>query len=94
MKRSLSVRIEKKYRSKYECIAKAREILDNGLIDMDETELAEEIYAHAVAYYWFLHFAKVPGFRFLINRADPIDLADGGDKKFRRMMFHLVWKLT
>ena len=62
--------------------------------DMDETELAEEIYAHVVAYYWFLHFQKIPGFRFLINRADPIDLADGGDKKFRRMMFHLVWKLT
>ena len=93
MKRTLSVRIEKKYRSKFECMEKAREILDSGLIDMDEQELAEEIYAHARVYYWFLRFSKIPGFRFLLNRADPIDLADGGDKRFRRMMFRLVWKL-
>jgi hypothetical protein len=94
MNRTLSIRVEKKYRSKYECEAKAQEILDSGLIDMDEAEIAQEIYAHARAYYWLLRFAKIPGFRFLLGRADPVDLADGGDKKFRRMVYRLVWKLT
>ena len=88
---SLSIRVEPKYLSKNECLIKAREILDGGLIDMDEKELAREIYSHTRAFYWFKRFEKIPGPRLIVTRADPIDLQDGGDRWIMRLLFRIVW---
>ena len=89
--RSLSFRVERRYLSKKECTARAQEILDSGLIDMDAKEMAREIYFHARTFYWFRRLNKLPVFRYIVDHADPIDLRDGGDTGFRRILFRLIW---
>lgn len=89
--RRLSFRVDRRYLSKKECLSRAREILDSDLIDMDEKELAREIYFHARMYYWFRGLKDLPGFRYIVDKSDPIDLRDGGDTTFRRILFRIMW---
>lgn len=79
------------YMNKEDCLAEAERILREGIIDgMKREELAEEIYFHAV-----IHDVCMKTGLFTRTRAhaDPIDLNDGGDTPFRRLCFHMVWKL-
>ena len=89
--RRLSFRVDRKYLSRKECLIRAREIRDAGLIDMGEKELAMEIFFHTRIYYWFRKLYRLPVFSWIVDRADPIDLADGGDTKLRRFFFRLLW---
>ena len=67
------------------CISKARSVIADG-VDMSLEECAEEIYAHT----WF--FYRLP-FKWVRSHADPIDLHDGGDTRFRKWVFRRIWRL-
>ncbi len=88
--------MERKYLDKKTCLAMADEIIAGDRIaGMTRQQIAEEIYAHASAYYfcgWLERFRL--RFRFIMDRADPIDLADHGDKPFRRFCYKVFWHLA
>ncbi len=85
----LSIRVKKDFLNKESCINEARRILSEGLIrNMSELQLAREIYFHALAF----HFCERTGmFRMVKKHADPIDLADGGDRLFMKIIFAASW---
>lgn len=55
-------------------------------LQMEVTECAQEIYAHAWAYY------HIP-IRWIRSHADPIDLQDGGDTRFRKLVYKIIWMI-
>ena len=66
---------------------------------MTQQELAEEIFAHAVAYYDGPLLAGIPGIgddimNYLVSHANPIDVADGGDSFIRKVAFSAIWTFT
>jgi hypothetical protein len=95
--------VKREYLRRDACIAKAREILDQGLISrMNEKQLASEIYFHAVIYYRFneKYKAKIirkPGMfrasfaQWAVRHADPVNIRDGGDRILRRIIYSACW---
>ena len=89
------IRMNRMYLSKQVCLQKAKKIIQGGHIDgMSELQIAQEIYFHACAYYTcralekhHIHFRKI------IEAADPIDIADGGDYPMRQAVYRLWWYL-
>lgn len=71
---------------KRESLHVAKTICFLGL-QMDTRECAQEIYAHAWAYY------HIP-IRWIRRHADPVDLKDGGDTRFRKLIYRMIWALT
>ncbi len=83
------------YLSKKTCLAKAGEIIRGKKIEgMSEQQIASEIYFHAAAYYTCVFLER---FHIKINyikqKADPIDLTDNGDTRFRRILYKIIWAL-
>ena len=91
MKRTVSLRIEPQYLSKEECLKKADVLISRGALDMDLKEIAREIYCHAKVYYLFKKLPDISFVRWILRHADPIDMADGGDRLPQRLFFRLVW---
>ena len=87
----ISLKVRKELLDKEESLAAARKILSEGYIkNMDEIQLAREIRFHALAYY----FCERTGFlKSMKAHADPIDLHDGGDTGFRRLVYAASWKI-
>ncbi len=93
--KTYSIPVNTIYLSKDTCLAKARQILRDKAIDgMSEQQIAMEIYFHAAAYYTCVFLEK---FHLRINyikrKANPIDLADNGDTRFRRLIYKIIWAL-
>ena len=87
----LSMKTEERFNSKKACLAEADRILKEGLLDgMSRKQIAREIYFHRRAY---VFCEKTGMFRWIKEQADPIDMKDGGDTLFRRIVFFLTWKL-
>ena len=87
--RTFSLRANRRFLDRSECLKEARSILEQDLIDgMTELQMAQEIYFHVCAYY-FAVFR--PLFGWIRDHADPIDLCSFGDTRFRRVVFSLVW---
>lgn len=87
----ISLKVRKELLDKEESLAAARKLLSEGYIqNMDEIQLAREIRFHALAYY----FCERTGFlKSMKAHADPIDLHDGGDTGFRRLVYAASWKI-
>lgn len=83
--------VKDRYRTKEACLAEADSIIDDGLItEMTRMEIAREIYFHAKV----LRFCQKTGMLPSVEEhADPIELRDGGDTFFRRIIYRLVWSL-
>lgn len=85
------------YLSKDACTSMAKVILLNDYISgMTAEEIAMEIYAHAVCYYWYdptgNFFQNNPISKTLHDKgADGIYLEDGGDSALRKAFYSLVW---
>lgn len=92
-KKSLAIPATRGYLSKEVCREKAEEIIaEKKISDMTASEIAREIYFHACIFYaaCFLKKYHLP-VQWFINRADPIDLEDGGDTSFRRILYRIMW---
>ena len=87
----LTVSVRKEFLNKDICLVEARKIISEGkVINMNEHQLAREIRFHALAYY----FCERTGFlKSMKAHADPIDLHDGGDTGFRRLVYAASWKI-
>lgn len=87
----ISIRVRKEFLDKTTCREEARKLLAEGTVKgMSEIQLAREIYFHALVYY---NSKKNHAFHRLISHSDPIDINDGGDTRFRRMVYYAFWRL-
>lgn len=93
-RKSCSIAVRDEYLRRDGCIGKAKELLrDHTIEGMTESELASEIYFHAWAFHiseWF-EKRRIGLFSAIKRSADPIDLADGGDLKVRKLVYALFW---
>lgn len=83
--------------SKDYCLQRAGEIKSSGQITgMTKQQIAEEIYAHAVVYYYGSEAEQATGMNLsfvLDHTRDGIDLCNGGDSWKRKMAYKAIWKL-
>ena len=89
-----SIKANDRYLSKSECYDKAQEIVrEKHIIGMTNQELASEIYFHAWAYHiaCLLESKNITVLARVKDAADPIDLADYGDKWFRKVFYAIFW---
>lgn len=87
----IAIKVRRELINKEECLAEARKILSEGNINnMDEIQLAREIRFHALTYYFCEKTGLLKGMK---AHADPIDLNDGGDTGFRRVVYAASWKI-
>lgn len=93
-KRAIAIPVDKKFLRKASSMVQARMLVSSRQIDMNIQECAEEIYAHTVVFYCLDTLKKIHiNCSWLINHANPIDLEDGGDKPYRKVIYKLIWKL-
>ena len=91
MKKTLKLTTDNRFRTKEGCLEEADRILKEGLIDnMRKQQIARELYFHSKAHHLCMKSGKL---RWVKEHSDPIDLNDGGDTRFRRMVYYVVWKL-
>ncbi|MBQ1401424.1 MAG: hypothetical protein IIY99_03655 [Firmicutes bacterium] len=91
MKKMLTIKLEKRFKRKRACLKEAKRIRKEGLIEhMSRRQIAREIYFHSKAYRMAPNIGR---FKKIRAHADPIDLEDGGDTLFRRVVYYLVWFL-
>ena len=83
--------------SKNYCLQRAGEIKASGQITgMSQQQIAEEIYAHAVVYYYGSAAESATGLDLssvLDHTRDGIDLCNGGDSWKRKMLYKAIWKM-
>ncbi len=93
----MNIGMRAEYSDKKECLAIARDIIAKKQITgMTERQLAAEIYTHG---YIHSHFDRLPGFlkksRFAQKAYrscdNGVDLGDGGDTRFRKIMYFLIY---
>ncbi len=81
--------ISRRYLRKEYCRKKAHSLLRKERISgMSEGQLAREIHSHALVYYFCHQTGLFPGLK---QHADPVDLCDNGDTRFRRLAYLLFW---
>lgn len=88
----MQIKVKREYLNKDACLREARRLLAEGQIrDMNELQLAREIYCHAL-----VHFLseKAGMFSWVRKYTDPIDLQSGGDKRLRRAVYAASWAIT
>lgn len=94
---SYSLKMTDWYLKKYICNQTAEGLLKSGKVTgMSKLQIAQEIYAHAVAYYNFSSLlGGTIGYYIALgikNDANPIDIEDGGDKRFGFMnAYTWIW---
>lgn len=96
---SVSLPMNPIYLAKTACEAKATELVVSGQVkNMTILGVAQEIFAHACCYYGSsvvkalgVDSATVDD---IYNRANPVDIADGGDTAVRVAAYVLIWNLA
>lgn len=91
--------VSKDYLKKSTCKSKAKELIDSGQVTgMSQIQIAQEIYAHAFAYYAAstlidagIDAAIVEDIK---SKAEVIDIANNGDKPSRQAAYLLIWAVT
>ena len=87
----LTVSVRKEFLNKDICLVEARKIISEGkVINMNEHQLAREIYFHALAFFFC---GKTGLMRKMKTHADPINLHDGGDTLLRRFVYASSWTI-
>ncbi len=90
-RKKLSIPAVIDFLDKKNCLAEADRIIKERKIEgMSRLKIAKEIYFHAVVFDFCM---RTGNFGWLMKHADPVDLEDGGDTRFRRFWFDLVWRL-
>ncbi len=85
------------YRNKSNCMLTARRLVSTGRVTgMTQKQVAQEIFAHAVAYYSAPTLEEIPGIGesikdYLVDHAEVVDIANGGDTTLRRMAYSAIW---
>lgn len=85
------------YRSKDNCMLTARRLVSTGRVTgMTQKQVAQEIFAHAVAYYASSTLGKIPGIGssiedYLYEKGKEINIDDGGDTAKRRAAYVIIW---
>ena len=85
------------YKNKESCKSEGAHLLDIHVVkDMTIQEIAEEILAHAVAYYKGDALRSVPGVGndvadYLIAHGAEVYIADGGDTWYRKAAYSVIW---
>ena len=93
----VNIDMNERFLYKNNCITHAKILIANGYITgMTEQEIAEEIFAHAVCYYWYDPngniFRDNPISKELYDHAaDGILIESGGDTLERKAFYKLVW---
>ena len=90
-------RVSERFLNKAACLTHARILILNGYITgMTEQQIAEEVFAHAVCYYWYDpngNFFKSNALskELYEKAADGIYIQNGGDTAVRKAFYTLVW---
>jgi hypothetical protein len=92
-----SLPMNSKYKKKDNCYAEASALVERGIVTgMTKQGVAEEIFAHAVAYYNAKDLRNIPFLRDwaddLISHAHVIDIEDGGDTENRKTAYTIIWQ--
>jgi len=95
----VSLPMSSSYLNKDTCLSKADILIRTYQVRlMTKYQIAKEIYAHAVIYYASPSMLSVlnpivgqPLLNYLRNRANPIDIADGGDTEIRQKIYNTIW---
>mgnify|MGYP000934548229 CR=1 FL=1 len=93
---SVSLPVKSSYLNRQNCIVTAAGLINGGKVSgMTLHQIAAEIYAHAMAYYCSPVLIGIGISRAEVNnliiRANPIDIADGGDTSVRRALYNTIW---
>lgn len=89
---SISLDVKREYLNRKVCMDEARRLLRDGAVTgMSVRQLAGEIYFHAVAFYMSEKIGNLPRIR---SHAETIDIDDGGDTSFRRVVYGATWRLA
>ena len=93
----VNIDMDERFLYKNNCTTQAKVILmHNYITGMTEQEIAEEIFAHAVCYYWydpngdFFHSNPISA-ELYSHAADGIFIENGGDSVVRKAFYTLVW---
>ena len=86
--------MEEKFLNKDYCLDKAKLIYNIKKLDMSVIDIAKELYAHAVLYYYGNKLKDNNNLkRYIIEHCERIDLEVGGDKPARKIVYNLIWLL-
>ena len=91
---SCTVSITRDLLSKDYCKTKAQQLINNGSVTgMSKTEIAQELYAHAVAHYLgsAIQACGVDMSFLLDHTIDGVQLDDNGDTWARKVGYAAVW---
>lgn len=94
--KTYALKVRRDLMNKKICLHEAERILTEKRIEhMSREQLAHEIFFHAIVYYFCdkyepLHIGLLANLK---RHADPIDLFDYGDTRFRRFCFRIIWFL-
>lgn len=87
------------YLAKSACEVKAAQLIATKQVTrMSVLGIAQEIFAHACAYYASSTIIALGVDSSKVNeiksRANPVDIADGGDSANRKAIYSLIWQVT
>lgn len=91
--------MSKSYIKKSVCKKKAKDLIDSGQVTgMSLDQIAQEIYAHAFAYYAssaLIDAGIDPDVvKDIKSKAEKIYIGDGGDTKIRQAAYFLIWAIS
>lgn len=91
-----SVDMKWDYKDKDNCLEKAQELIDNGdVTGMSKLQIAQELYAHAIAFYDTDSLRHLLGdckaFSTIMLHAGIVDIANGGDKWYMMTAYTAIW---
>ena len=92
-KKKVHIPVDRIFLDKDRSMIEARMLVNSRRIDMSIQECAEEIYSHAIMFYWAMWLKEKLhiNWKWLIKHANPIDMEDGGDTKHRKIIYKLIW---
>jgi len=96
---SVNIQISPELLNKKACKILANHLLNYGYIHkMSIQQIAEEIYTHAVFYYWYkpdgIFLRKTKLSKFLYSHCEDGALVQsGGDTKPRRIFYRMTWRI-
>ena len=93
---SYSMQVSTSFLNKYQCVRFADYLFGYNLVTgMSALSIAQEMYAHAIGYYYALAFEGIglssSIIDYLRQRGGQVDIEDGGDTWFRQYGYSLVW---
>ena len=90
----MQIPMDKAFIYKENCMKKAKELYKLETLNMSVTDIAKEIYAHAILFYKANNSRiKTMFHKYIIKHCETIDLEVGGDAKHRQVVYNMIWGL-